>query len=214
MIGGTRDAAVFFFFFSSIFHSRLHFYLGMLQAQLLVSSYSTFSKKRRRESSVCGPFVVFAALAVTQRKDIEDIVNVSEIWWFLKLFFICSILSLLFFQHVISAVVLSHFVEALLTLAWLSLACRVFNTPSPLLALPFHTRMNGFDLMHTALPYVYYLLPPWMCLCMCAFLLLLISLWVHLHRSAHNPIGGKRCGKLVCLAVLLVWQIVLCFKCF
>lgn len=69
---------------------------------------------------MCGPFVVFAALAVTQRKDIEDIVNVAEIWWFLKLFFfffICSILSLLFFQHVISAVVLSHFVEALLTLA-------------------------------------------------------------------------------------------------
>lgn len=83
-----RCCSFFFFFFSSIFHSRLHFYLGMLQAQLLVSSYSTFSKKRRRESSVCGPFVVFAALAVTQRKDIEDIVNVAEIWWFLKLFFL------------------------------------------------------------------------------------------------------------------------------
>lgn len=81
-----RCCSFFFFFFPRSFILAF-FYLGMLQAQLLVSSYSTFSKKRRRESSVCGPFVVFAALAVTQRKDIEDIVNVAEIWWFLKLFF-------------------------------------------------------------------------------------------------------------------------------
>lgn len=186
----------------------------MLQAQLLVSSYSTFSKKRRRESSVCGPFVVFAALAVTQRKDIEDIVNVAEIWWFLKLFF----LSVPFFPFsFFSMSFLPWYLVILLRHCLLSpdYHSRVVSSiPPPLLALPFHTRMNGFDLMHTALPYVYYLLPPWMCLCMCAFLLLLISLWVHLHRSAHNPIGGKRCGKLVCLAVLLVWQIVLCFKCF
>lgn len=73
------------------------FFFFILQSSLLsghvtstvvdVCSYSTLSgkKKRRWELSVHGPFVAFAALAVTQREG--RCWNVAEIWWFLELFF-------------------------------------------------------------------------------------------------------------------------------
>lgn len=112
MIGGTRDATAAFFFWR------------VVSTVLCTCSFRALFVNRWQESSVCGPFVAFAALVMMQREGIVTPCNVAEereeknlmvsknnpppsLFFF---FFFFGAMTLSFF-----AVVLSHFVEALLT---------------------------------------------------------------------------------------------------